>query len=511
MEATQPPNNKRKASSRIPDSRNEQRVLRSSARKDDLVDSGQQPSKEVIHELDGNGNGEKKGGRKITQKLNIYSRQPKPKIKIPFNELGQPFGADATEFANFIGTLVRKHISLAKLDWRDVELEAQKSLVWDHLQAFYELDSTALSYVYNTSHTKWKEWKADLKKTKFDPELTDAQLMRRCDERISKRDWATLIEYWRSPEFDARSARAKENLAKSTVSHTTGSKSHAHVTHEMADELGYAPRRDEVFIKTRTRKNGDHLSQAAPIIKQLVEAAENHPEWKEKSIQEGYLYARVCGMKEPRGRVRVLGMGPTPTDVGTPGTQVRMTTRVLVEIEARRQAEQRMDSMQEQMQRMQQQLNQLISQGGHIVATPSSQHGSNSRLNSREPEERNDDDEDTYMHRRVIRVPQSSFPNHQDESLIGMDVLLLAWNGPETPVAKATIISIAEDTIFGGEPLGPENYEVIVNVAIRRESTLPFQYDGLRYISDAVKMSIAWPSSKMKPYKTAAALSSTCH
>ncbi|XP_024315651.1 uncharacterized protein LOC100838372 isoform X1 [Brachypodium distachyon] len=134
---------------------------------------------EVIHELDGNGNGEKKGGRKITQKLNIYSRQTKPKIKIPFNELGQPYGADATEFANFIGTLVRKHISLAKLDWRDVELEEQKSLVWDHLQAFYELDSTALSYVYNTSHTKWKEWKVDLKKTKFDPELTDEQLMRR--------------------------------------------------------------------------------------------------------------------------------------------------------------------------------------------------------------------------------------------------------------------------------------------------------------------------------------------
>lgn len=104
---------------------------------------------------------------------------------------------------------------------------------------------------------------------------------------------------------------------------------------QLADELGYAPRRDEVFIKTRTRKNGDNLSQAAPIIKQLVEEAENHPDWKEKSIQEGDLYARVCGMKEPRGRVHVLGMGPTPTDLGTPGTQVRMTTRVLVEIEAR--------------------------------------------------------------------------------------------------------------------------------------------------------------------------------
>jgi hypothetical protein len=78
-----------------------------------------------------------------------------------------------------------------------------------------------------------------------------------------------------------------------------------------------------------------------------------------------------------------------------------------------------------------------------------------------------------------------------------MDVLLYAWTGPETPVAKATVLSVDPHTIVGGEPLGPGTYEVIVNVAIKRDTILPYQCEDLLYIRDAVTRSIAWPSSKV--------------
>ena len=78
-----------------------------------------------------------------------------------------------------------------------------------------------------------------------------------------------------------------------------------------------------------------------------------------------------------------------------------------------------------------------------------------------------------------------------------MDVLLYAWTGPETPFAKETVLSVDPDTIVGGEPLGPGTYEVIVNVAIKRDTILPYQYEDLLYISDAVTRSIAWPSNKV--------------
>ena len=119
------------------------------------------------------------------------------------------------------------------------------------------------------------------------------------------------------------------------------------------------------------------------LQKELIENAEKHPEWKEKSIQEGDLFAHVCGMKEPRGRVRVLGLGPTPQDLGTPGTRGKLSTRVLVEMEGRREAENRFNMLEGHVLQMQEQMNRmelmLASQGRHNLETPSSQHGSNSQ------------------------------------------------------------------------------------------------------------------------------------
>jgi DNA primase len=59
----------------------------------------------------------------------------------------------------------------------------------------------------------------------------------------------------------------------------------------------------------------------------------------EKSIQEGDAFATACGQKEPKGRVRVLGLGPTPQTVGTPGVKRYTPTRVQMQVrEFKRQA-----------------------------------------------------------------------------------------------------------------------------------------------------------------------------
>ena len=119
------------------------------------------------------------------------------------------------------------------------------------------------------------------------------------------------------------------------------------------------------------------------LQKDLIDKAAKHPELKQKSIKEGDIFAHVCGMKEPKGYVRVLGQSVTPQDLHTPGTCGKVSTRVLVEMEGCRQAENRMNMMEEQMQVMQEQLNQmkdmmLATHGGHNLEAPSSHHGSNS-------------------------------------------------------------------------------------------------------------------------------------
>lgn len=48
----------------------------------------------------------------------------------------------------------------------------------------------------------------------------------------------------------------------------------------------------------------------------------------DRTIQQGDAYAIVCGLKEPKGRVRVLGVGPTPQDIGTPELKSYVPTRI---------------------------------------------------------------------------------------------------------------------------------------------------------------------------------------
>ncbi|XBH97910.1 hypothetical protein VPH35_127515 [Triticum aestivum] len=97
------------------------------------------------------------------------------------------------------------------------------------------------------------------KRYKFDAALIDAQLMKRCDSRISEADWKNLITYWRSSVFEAV-------------------------------KLVHQPRRDQVYIETNTCKKGDkkgsYVPQAEATIKYLVEKAEKRTEWKEKAFKK---------------------------------------------------------------------------------------------------------------------------------------------------------------------------------------------------------------------------------
>jgi hypothetical protein len=68
------------------------------------------------------------------------------------------------------------------------------------------------------------------------------------------------------------------------------------------------------------------------------------------------------------------------------------------------------------------------------------------------------------------------------------------------PVAKAMVISTNQDTIVGGEVLGLQYYEVLVNVVLKREAELARGYDGMQTMGDAHHMSIAWPSNRVKIY-----------
>lgn len=66
-----------------------------------------------------------------------------------------------------------------------------------------------------------------------------------------------------------------------------------------------------------------------------------------------------------------------------------------------------------------------------------------------------------------------------------------------SPVAKATIISTDPNTLVGQVPLGRNYCEVVIDVVIKRDATLPRPYDGMETMADAHMMCIAWPYVKV--------------
>nr|XP_051220357.1 uncharacterized protein LOC127338165 [Lolium perenne] len=102
----------------------------------------------------------------------------------------------------------------------------------------------------------------------------------------------------------------------------------------MHKENGYAPRRDEVFIRTHQSKKKPQTQEIIGVINKIEEAINDHPELLEKTIQQGDVLAHVLG-KEKNGYVRCVGLGPSAGTIGMLGAQRLKSTKLqMAELEA---------------------------------------------------------------------------------------------------------------------------------------------------------------------------------
>ncbi|GJN32080.1 hypothetical protein PR202_gb20554 [Eleusine coracana subsp. coracana] len=111
-----------------------------------------------------------------------------------------------------------------------------------------------------------------------------------------------------------------------------------------------------------------------------VEIVEARPVLKERTTQQGDAFAVVCGDKEPRGYVRVLGLGPTPQDIVTPGLKYYAPTRLQMEIFGHKQAEREKAALEEHVDQLQARISLIEqrTQQDRASVEPNSQHGSTS-------------------------------------------------------------------------------------------------------------------------------------
>ena len=110
----------------------------------------------------------------------------------------------------------------------------------------------------------------------------------------------------------------------------------------------------------------------------MKEVIEVRPELMDRTIQQGDAFAAVCGANEPRSRVRCLGLGPTPQDIGPLGLKAYSSTKLQIQVLARQKAERDNLVLRKSISEMQEREEQRMAQEFLNIKT-NSHHGSNSR------------------------------------------------------------------------------------------------------------------------------------
>ncbi|KAH7672347.1 putative transposase Ptta/En/Spm plant protein [Dioscorea alata] len=215
----------------------------------------------------------------------LYSLPPNEKILVSSNELGQPIGPEGQLLSGFLGMHARsgQWVGLHYENWRKVPKTLKEELL-----KFVE-------FVLKSLGKKWRDYKHDLKKRYFKREAGPQANKDNYPDGTVRWQWEELVDFWYSRKGEEAEKIGLACRKQQKYTHTSGSKSFATKKKETEFLKGGKVGRFELFKATHTKKNGSHLNVETEKIL-MVEAE---------------ILTQVIG-KERHGRVRGLGLGPTP-------------------------------------------------------------------------------------------------------------------------------------------------------------------------------------------------------
>ncbi|XP_074556566.1 uncharacterized protein LOC141812474 [Curcuma longa] len=257
----------------------------------------------------------KKKGRGPT-KLKLATAQQKPK-ELERNEFGQPVGINSVKYASFLGCIVQEFVPYTLDEWNDVH-EDVKNKMWSVLQVNYNVEEWEKKAIFKKLAKLWRDRKSKLQilvREANAGKVATRNLDLLKPEFMDQQEWKLFIKRTLSPEFQAKSAKYREMRSNQDHIHTMSRRGYARLA-SMMEETNTTDTpitRSKVWIEGHKKKNGQPSSQA--VGEKLKELEECPPESLNTTNIAEDAISRVFG-KEPRGRVRGMGFGITPSKVG---------------------------------------------------------------------------------------------------------------------------------------------------------------------------------------------------
>ncbi|XP_004490352.1 uncharacterized protein [Cicer arietinum] len=192
-------------------------------------------------------NVEPKRVRGPTRMLDVWEMEDGDVIIVRLDNHSRPIGNEATTLTRFIG-------SVSKFEFVPPINDSTREMIK------FELNE------------KWRQWKSDLKSKAYDPSKTKDEVATAIpDDRVDQNQYRDLVHGWFSNEGQKVSQINRQNRAKFEDVHCMGTKSlPKFIDEKIKKSKGVVPRREEIYVETRTHKDGSIVNEkAARVIEEL--------------------------------------------------------------------------------------------------------------------------------------------------------------------------------------------------------------------------------------------------
>ncbi|XP_029126391.1 uncharacterized protein LOC109794389, partial [Cajanus cajan] len=215
----------------------------------------------------------KKRTRGYTHMLDVWDMPDEEFILVEVDALGNPMGWEGKTLLNAIGSLVRRHqcAPINFLSWKDMPesyITNMLDLIQSKFQFVPELTEETKQILKDNMSGKWRQFKHDLKSKGYDESKTEVEMAANIpDTRVDPSQYRALVHHWCSKKGQEVSHINKNNRSKYEDLHCMGTKNLPRHIHEMITKAeGVQPSRAEIYIDTRTRKDGSIVTEKAAHV-----------------------------------------------------------------------------------------------------------------------------------------------------------------------------------------------------------------------------------------------------
>lgn len=126
----------------------------------------------------------------------VWGQRDDDRIKVLFNDKGQPIFNHST-LSHFLGTLARngKYAPLHYISWHKMPVVYKNDMLALVLQKF-DISLGHKKLIFKSISKKWRNWKATVKRTNFDPDLSIEEQIHSPPDRVQADQWKELVKYW---------------------------------------------------------------------------------------------------------------------------------------------------------------------------------------------------------------------------------------------------------------------------------------------------------------------------